>query len=228
MEPAPEIIEAQTAIDERVTSAQEIANQLRIEDDEDYEAAGKFLKVFYELEKDCEAFWKPLVSTARAAWQAVLDKKKEQLEPITAAKGIVSRKLGAYASEVERQRKADEAAERKRAAAEARAANEETARQMEESGSEDAAEAADAVRSQADNVAHQASNQVHVPTYTPKAKGVAIRENWKFEVEDEALIPRQFMCADEKAIGAFVRAKKDKAEIEGVRIWSINKAGLTR
>lgn len=46
------------------------------------------------------------------------------------------------------------------------------------------------------------------------------RTRWGFEVIDEALIPREYLIVDMAAIGAVVRAQKDKTAIPGVRVYS--------
>lgn len=60
---------------------------------------------------------------------------------------------------------------------------------------------------------------VRTPAYKPPA-AVSTRLNWKFRIVDAKQIPRDFLIPDEKAIGAFVRAKKDQASIPGVEIYS--------
>jgi hypothetical protein len=57
------------------------------------------------------------------------------------------------------------------------------------------------------------------PAETTRLAGVSYREVWRFEVMDAAKVPREFLCVDEKAIGAYVRAKKGAAQIAVVRVW---------
>ena len=59
---------------------------------------------------------------------------------------------------------------------------------------------------------------VHAPVLDRQA-GQRFRENWKFAIEDAALIPREFLTVDEKLIGAIVRTKKDATKIPGVKVW---------
>ena len=55
-----------------------------------------------------------------------------------------------------------------------------------------------------------------------KQEGVSTKVNWKFEVTMPHLIPREYLTPDDKLIGGYVRAMKDKACIPGVRILSEN------
>jgi len=54
----------------------------------------------------------------------------------------------------------------------------------------------------------------------PKTKGLAMRDNWCFEVVDPAAVPRQYMMPDEIKIGKVVRALKGQIDILGVRIFN--------
>jgi hypothetical protein len=59
-----------------------------------------------------------------------------------------------------------------------------------------------------------------VPKVVPKVDGVSAREIMKFEIVNEALIPRQYLMVNEKAIGAYGRAAKAAARIPGVRFYA--------
>lgn len=51
-----------------------------------------------------------------------------------------------------------------------------------------------------------------------RVDGIKKRTAYKFEIEDESLIPREYLCPDEKKIGAVVRATKGNLNIPGVKI----------
>lgn len=53
----------------------------------------------------------------------------------------------------------------------------------------------------------------------PTAKGISTRENWKFEITDINLIPREYMLVDEKKIGQVVKALKKDTNIAGIRAY---------
>ena len=54
----------------------------------------------------------------------------------------------------------------------------------------------------------------------PKVDGLGVQKNWKFEIVDANLIPRQYLKPDEVAIGGVVRSTKGAVTIPGVRIYS--------
>jgi hypothetical protein len=47
-----------------------------------------------------------------------------------------------------------------------------------------------------------------------------MRENWKFRVTNEKLIPREYLKADEIKIGGVVRALKGSTNIPGVEVYN--------
>lgn len=51
-------------------------------------------------------------------------------------------------------------------------------------------------------------------------EGLTIAQNWKYEIINEDLIPREYMTPDEIQIGKIARGQKDKASIPGVRFYS--------
>jgi hypothetical protein len=55
---------------------------------------------------------------------------------------------------------------------------------------------------------------------TPTTFGVSHREIWKYRIDDEKLIPREFLMPDEKKIGAYAKAMKAAGRIPGVTIFS--------
>lgn len=73
--------------------------------------------------------------------------------------------------------------------------------------------------------------QVIVPTVqaeAPKIAGLTTRDNWTFEVIDINLVPRDYLCADDKKIGQVVRATKGSLNIPGVRIYKETKMAGSR
>ena len=50
-----------------------------------------------------------------------------------------------------------------------------------------------------------------------KIEGLQMRKTWDFSIEDEKLIPREYLCVDEKKIGKVVKA--GIREIAGIRIF---------
>lgn len=122
----------------------------------------------------------------------------------------------------EARRAAEEVArkERERLEAERRAA-EEAAKAAAAAGDEEAAAAAQVqatvLAAEAEVVEHLAPAVVEAPV---KLAGIATRQDWDFEITDEAAIPREFLIVDEKKVRAYVKAMKSDAKIPGVRVFA--------
>ena len=68
----------------------------------------------------------------------------------------------------------------------------------------------------------------HVPVkkfVAPKAKGISMTSVWKCEVIDIGMIPSEFLMLDEKAVNAYVRAKKGDCRIPGILIREEKQVG---
>jgi len=63
-----------------------------------------------------------------------------------------------------------------------------------------------------------------VKSKAPKIEGLGFRTYWKFEIIDADKLPREFLKADEVAIGAYVTKQKELGKILGVRIYSEKKS----
>ena len=54
----------------------------------------------------------------------------------------------------------------------------------------------------------------------PKTEGLAMRDNWCFEVVDPMAVPRKYLTIDMVTIGKVVRVLKDQASIPGIRAFN--------
>lgn len=118
-----------------------------------------------------------------------------------------------------------EEAKRLQAEAEERAkrAEEDSRRRKEEADAR-----ADEVRLQAEENARRITEEasaVHVPQAiaekeTPRMDGVQMSDNWKYEVINEALVPRDYLMLDTKKIGAVGRATKGSVAIPGIKFYN--------
>lgn len=188
-----------------------------VNDDDSYEIAAESQRGLKELRDKIKAWFDPHVKRAHDAHKALTAERKALLDPVEAAINSTSRAMGAYYAELERQRKEEEAILRQKAADEARQANEQQAVEAEVFMGDKAT--ADALRSVQGKVADMAAATVAVDNLAPELEGSRKTGTWKFEVEDANKIPRDFLTPDLKAIGAFVRARKDAAVIPGVRVY---------
>jgi len=84
-------------------------------------------------------------------------------------------------------------------------------------------EAVDAVADKAIDEAAKAEAAMEPAPIIPEAPrtaGLTSRDNWKAEIINPQIIPREYLMPDEKKIGAVVRAAKGQITIPGVRIYN--------
>lgn len=117
-------INPEAELEQKSLTLYEQATALVIVDQPSYIAAGEVGKALKSLEKEITDYFEPMRISAKAAYDAVLKKKNEELAPVTEAMGIVRKTMNTYAQEQERIR---QEAERK-----ARIAAEEAAKKERE------------------------------------------------------------------------------------------------
>lgn len=226
----------------------EEANSIIIDSPMMAELAGegmKFLKAHIDtIEAKRKEFVGP-INEAHAAIQAFF---KQYSDPLNAALQITKTKYVTYqteqarlAAEEQKVRDAEAAKEKARleaaaATAAAAARKEEERLRAEAAAAYEAGDLAKAakieakveqkVEAAAEKVADlqtQAATTVAavVAPATSKVAGVSkMKDNWQFQIDDINKIPREFLCADEKKIGQYVKAMKGDAKIDGVRIFN--------
>lgn len=130
---------------------------------------------------------------ARSAYDAYTDEKKRLFSKLDSAENILKGKLAAIERERREQMRKAEAAAREAAKA--------------------AAEKRDGEELFEEPVSAPPTPQPH-----PKVDGVSTRSHWTFQIEDESLIPREYLVVDIQKIGQVVRALKENANIPGVKV----------
>ena len=223
------------------------ATSIQVKCDVDYEMAAVMLKEFKRKEAQVREFFEPLVAKAYASHRALTTRLKETVAPLNEAKKTIGSEMGRYQAELEAVRRAEEEKLRvqlqkeadEKALAEATRLEEvakiekaarlaEAARLHEVGKVEEAARLAEAAKLEEEARLKAASTvlddvpvvQTVLKSAAPKAEGTSVRTFWKYEIVDEAVIPREFLCVDDKALGAYVRQEKDSASIPGVRVYS--------
>ena len=209
--------EIRTGADNAVATA----NAMVVKTNEDNTKATSFLKTLKEFQKAISLELRPAIEKAYELHRHLTSQEKRLLAPLEAAEKAIKTKVGSFlaaeeAKRQEEQRKATaiaEAAERKR-----KEALEAQAKAHEAAGRTEKAEER-----------RQLAAETFVPAPIVESKvqrqeGVAAVQSWKFEVVDEGLIPREFLCVDEAGIGKIVRSFKNKEKVErmipGIRVWS--------
>jgi hypothetical protein len=196
------------AVAKRTVDAVEAVNALEVVSPDTYAEGAAHQAALKAIKKDIEGVFKPNVARWHEGHKAACAEMNKYLKPVETAYKAVGGKMGAWSAEQERKRREQEAALREQ---ERKRAEEEQLRQaaeLEEAGHTEAAEAL--------IEAPVAPAPVHVATAVPKVSGVTQTVHWKFRIVNAALIPREYLIPDEKAIGARVRTLKKDANIPGV------------
>lgn len=60
--------------------------------------------------------------------------------------------------------------------------------------------------------------KIEAPEFT-KAAGTSMRKVYKYRVIDEAKVPRNFLMINDSALGAYARAEKENAKVDGVEFY---------
>jgi hypothetical protein len=193
-------------------SVPEQARQISIKTMDDYIRAGEIMLTIKAIRKKITETFKPIKQKMDAAKQEVLDQERAADAPLKEAEALLSPQIIAWNREQERLRQEEE----NRLREEARKQEEERRLQeailAEQSGQKEEAEA---IMETPVQVA-----PVVVPKSVPKVAGMSIRENWKFKITNERLIPREYLKVDEVKIGQVVRALKSATNIPGVEVYN--------
>jgi hypothetical protein len=163
--------------------------------------------------------FEPGIKEAFAHHRTLVAQKKKWTDPLDEAERAIKPKITAYLVEQDRIRlEAERAAERSRLQAQKEAEDaSDIAAALIKDGK--AVEAEQIVDLALEKVQEIEADTPFVPE-KPVANGTMLRETWHFEVENEALVPREFMTPDTKKIQGYVTAMKRDGKIPGVRIFS--------
>jgi hypothetical protein len=165
---------------------------------------------------------------------------------LTQAETVLTAQLRSWDSKVKAERAAVEAAQRKLREAEAhklreqQAAADAVATAAMEAAREAAAVGANGVAAEKIAEAEQATAAAQalgleaklVPAVilAPEAKlaDIGRRENWQYRVTDIDLVPREYLCLDEKKVGGVVKAMKRDTAIPGIEVYDEGTFARTR
>lgn len=178
------------------------------------------LKAIRALAAQVRAASDEIIKKAHDTWKTALAKRDLYLSPLKLAEQLLKARMGPYMLEQARkQREAEEAARRaqEEAAAAARAAEEERQRKAREA-------AHDGDIKSATKILAAPPPAVGVPAVeVPKAAklaGTSVREEWRWRITDEKLIPREWLTLNEPLITAHVRMHKGNTRIPGIEAYA--------
>ena len=199
-----------------VTGLEAAANNMVIDSDDRYNQAAAFLQRIKGQQKAVTDFFEPMRLSTKAAYDAVLGRRKDMTTPLDKAEKVIKGKMGAYQQEVERKQREREAelrrlaeAERERKFREAVAAE----AQGDTIGAEMAMMEAE--------VMDDAAAVAVAPAAAPKVKGISTRMSWEITGIDPGKVPVEFagVCirpVDEKEVLNLIKATKGKIQIPGI------------
>lgn len=204
--------EAQT---EFVTFANE-QNITEIKNDAQNTLAGAELVVVAKMRKDLDKKRKEITGPMDTAKKAVMEQFRATDTPLAEVDTHIRGLMAGYATE--QARKAREAqAELDRIAREsAEAERMAEAERLEKEGHKEEAE--EAIAPEAIEQAVQ-ERTTYVSTTPAKVAGVSMRKQGHIKIEDETLIPKEYLMPDEKKINGVVKALKFQHNIPGVKYW---------
>jgi len=152
--------------------------------------------------REVDARWKPILTTFDSAADAIANK-------------IRTFKRAAEQRAQEEQRRLREQQEKER---------QRLARAAEKAEAKGLPETADALIREAETM-QPAIVQSAMPS---RVAGIQTVEQWGFEVEDAAKLPRNYLLPDQQAIRRTVQALKGRTEIPGVRVFRTDQIKRSR
>ena len=214
----------------------------------EYTAAGEELKRIKGKAKSLEERRVSMTKPLDESRKRIMEFFRQPLMFLADAELAIKRSLGAYDEDLRRQReeaerlaaevarkerermqadaaKQEQAARAKREAEEAKArALEAQGRAVEADAKRQAAAEREALRlREAEALRAAAESMPQAPVVhmeAPKVAGVSTRQAWKYQVTDFRLLPREYLIADDSAIGKVVRALGDRTNIPGIRVYA--------
>lgn len=173
--------------------------------------------------KDVEGFFKPLKDFAYRLHRMVCDRESAVLKPLVTFESTAKENTQSWKRADDRRRLEEEQrlAEEGRKAEQERLARE--AEQLEQRGEPELAA----------QVLEQAVNApapvIVLPSRVPAVQGMSFRSNWKWRpiggdtpvarARAEKLVPREFLCLDEKKLNAYARSHGASARVPGLEFF---------
>jgi hypothetical protein len=203
------------------------SEQITVSDSEDYEMACSFLTLIATRKKQVGETFDPIVAKAHSTWKEACAQREKFLSPLNVAEQTVKSKVTSWRIDEEKKRREEEARLQQIAKQEQDERALAEAAQLEANGEK---ELADIVLQEA---ASAPAPVVVAPVTVPKQDGIAKKTNWKWRYkngESSALIamvkaaaadPRLigYLCFNETAVGATVRAQKSMTHIPGIETY---------
>lgn len=195
------------------------AMAIEVKNQEGLTLANDFLQDIKRIGAQICATFDPQAEQAHRLHKSLLAEKKKFMAPLEMAESIIKPKIAEYLTVQEKIRRE---AERKRCEAE-EAAKEKTDKalvQVQALQAKGETAKADALIEKTYAKVDAMIAAAPVVPDAPKTNGLTMRDVWKFVIDNEDQIPREYMIPDVVKIGKYVRALGNDAKIPGVRVYS--------
>ncbi len=221
-------LDTEIALSKEVYTVEEHARNIIIQNEAQFKAAAEFGRSIKAKQAQVKEFFEPMRMSAKRAYDEVLSRKKQMLDPLESAEKIVKQTMSEYRMEEERRRKAAEEAARKEAEEAAKKKLDEAA-DLEKAGNYEAAAYAMSDAEVMDDYA-KTGIAYSVPA---KTAGVSVKKDWEIESVDPALVPisvsgYEIRPVDLKAVLRLVRTTNGMIQIPGIKIKETNVVSLRK
>jgi hypothetical protein len=166
--------------------------------------------------KRVQAFFEPFKSSAYKLHRMLCDRENEILGPLLRLDQAMRDGIAGFKAAEDRARDQREREERDR-----RRREEEDRAALEAAALEAAGDHALAAAVVDEAIAAPAPVVV-LPDATKGVDGLKFTRRWLWRPANAALVPREFLCLDEKKIGAYARAMKGSGAIAGIEIYFVD------
>lgn len=189
------------------------ASMLVVKDDVTRRQGAEILMEIKKFSDVVKTRFKTPVELAFKAHRSMTALRDSVLNPFSDAERTIKRKIADYEMAIEQKRR--EEADKLRREAEAKAKAEQMAKAQEQMDKGDLAGCQKTLDAPIVTIVAK------VETKEPeKISGLSFREDWKFEIEDESLIPREYLMVDEIKIRKLVKALQKSTNIPGIRVYA--------
>ena len=191
---------------------QDPLTNLEIRTKDQYELSLELASAGAQMEKAWVDLYEPMRDGAYRLYKNILDERDAKVKPIQ----DLRKRLDAVNYTFQRKVREEEA-RIARENAERQAKLEEEARLQRAAMAENNGASQEAVTQILNTPVPMV--QPMAPSLLSKPVDTSFKDVPDYEVTDENLVPREFLCVDHKAIKAYVRSKRGKCEILGIRIF---------
>lgn len=211
---SPEVAKATTEAETMMTRY----SVLQIKAQPDFDEAGEILKRIKAKAAEIEELQKSITRPMNEALKRIRDVFRRPLDYLDRAENAVRKARLIFQQDQEAKRLEAEAKLRELARKEEekkRKALETRALKAEEKGDIEKAEELREKKAEVFVPAPIVESQVE------RTKGIGMRKDWKARIIDPMLIPREFLCVDEKKLNQYARTMKDSAKVSGVEFYFV-------